>query len=177
MKEGAAALVAEFTTPDALCAAVGRLRAAGYRNLHTYTPHPVDGLEESVSRGPSLLPVIGFFGGLVGAVAGALMQYLPSAQLYPINIGGRPLAAWPAFGPTLFEITMAGAVLTVFFGLFAAIRLPRPYDPMFTLEAFERASQDRYFVAVELPDPATARAAIAGLLERHRPCALHEVRG
>jgi hypothetical protein len=40
---------------------------------------------------------------------------------------------------------------TAFFGLFALLRLPMPYHPVFEWEAFSRASVDGFFLSVEVP--------------------------
>ena len=40
-----------------------------------------------------------------------------NAYDYPINVGGRPLDAWPAFAIGGFELTVLGAVLAVVLGM------------------------------------------------------------
>ena len=50
---------------------------------------------------------------------------------YPINVGGRPLHAWPAFIVLAFEAGILGAALAGFFGLLAANGLPEYHHPVF----------------------------------------------
>ena len=41
--------------------------------------------------------------------------------------------------------------------------LPRLHHPLFAVEGFERASQDRFFLEVEATETAAARAYLKGL--------------
>ena len=46
-------LLAEFSAPDDLLAAVKRAREEGFTRFETFAPYPVEGLEEAASRKPS----------------------------------------------------------------------------------------------------------------------------
>ena len=59
----------------------------------------------------------------------------------------------PAFIPITFESGVLFASFASFFGVFAACGLPRLHHPLFEVEGFERASHDRYFLAVGTEDP------------------------
>src|SRR5579872_1109690 len=112
------ALVAEFTTEDAIVAAAHSLNGAGFRRIEAYTPLPIAGLDVLTER-QIALPVIIFLAGLFGCVGSLLLQWWAAAIDYPINIGGRPLAAWVAFGPTTFELTVLAGVAGGFIAWFA----------------------------------------------------------
>lgn len=166
------AVVAEFATPESLAAAARHVRSAGFRRIETYAPYAV---EEDADRRGRALPAIVLAGGLIGALLGVLMQWAPSVLLYPLNVGGRPLASWPAFGPIAFEIAVLCAVAAGFFGFFALNRLPLLYHPVFRAPDFARASQDRFFLSVAAADPAFDRDAVLALLETCRPIRVTEV--
>ena len=88
--------------------------------------------------------------GTIGGVAGYAVQWYANARSYALNIGGRPAhAALPFILPSL-EALLLFAGLTAFAGLLIALRLPRLWRPVFEIDGFERASIDRYWVAVGL---------------------------
>jgi hypothetical protein len=67
-------------------------------------------------------------------------------------VGSRPAFAIPAFIPITFESGVLFASFAAFFGIFYVIGLPRLHHPLFDVEGFERASSDRYFLAVGRDD-------------------------
>src|SRR5688572_25439387 len=89
--------VAEFENPEALKECIRRARQEGFRNIDAYTPFPVEGVAEELGVHHSRVPAIVFTFGLIGAIAGAVMQYYSAVIDYPLNIGGRPLNSWPSF--------------------------------------------------------------------------------
>ncbi len=145
--------VAEFEKAEQLVAATRRTRLAGYRVFDAYSPFPVHGLDEAMGHPRTILPWLVFLGGLAGGVGGYLLQYYPHVIDYPLNVGGRPLNSWPSFIPVTFEMTILGAALVAVFGMIILNGLPQHYHPIFNLERFERASQDRFFLCIETKDP------------------------
>ncbi|MCE9613491.1 MAG: DUF3341 domain-containing protein [Lentisphaerae bacterium] len=146
-------IVAEFDTTSAVLAAARQVRAAGYSKLDAYAPFPVHGLDEAVGAPPRALPKLIFCGGLTGGLAGFFMQYFACVIHYPLNIGGRPFNSWPSFIPITFECTILFAALTAVLGMLALNGLPKPYQPLFAVPAFKRASQDRFFLCIKSRDP------------------------
>ena len=145
-------VMAEFATSDALVAAARRTRAAGYRRLEAYAPFPVEELSDALDLPPSRIPLFMLAGGLTGAAAGLGMQYYANLFAYPMNIGGRPLNAWPAFIPATFELIILCAVLGGLVALFFTLHLPTVYHPVFNHPDFRRASRDGFFLCIESRD-------------------------
>jgi hypothetical protein len=160
-------VLAAFDEPGALLRAVRRVRAAGYRSVDAYSPFPIDGLDEALALPrPWRVAALTLAGGLVGAAGGYGLQYYLMAVDYPLNVGGRPLHSWPAFIPVAFELMVLCAAVAVTVGLFVLLRLPEPHHPLFGVPGFERATQDRLFLAVRADDPRFDHAAVTRLLDQ-----------
>lgn len=157
-------LIAEFDTASQLLQATRRAYAAGYRVMDAYAPFPVEGLSDALGFHPKAVPLIGLFGGMLGAATGYGMQYFIHVISLPINVGGRPLNSWPSFIPPTFELGVLFSALGLFFGLLILNGHPEPYHPVFNVEAFARASRDRFFLAVEARDPQFDADATRGFL-------------
>jgi hypothetical protein len=140
--------VGEFPDAPSLIAAVRALRDRGYERLETYSPMPLPELEGAMRYPRSWLPSIVFAGGVAGALVSYFIQWYANAYSYPLNIGGRPAHATTAFMIPTFEGAVLAASLTAFFGLWFIVRLPTYWHAMFELPGFERASVDRYWVAI-----------------------------
>jgi ActD protein len=162
-------LLAEFATATDMINAVSRLREQGYRDLETYSPFPVPGIDRPLQFGRSLIPAIVFAGGLIGALLGYGIQWYANVWHYPQNIGGRPVHAIPAFIPVTFELAILGAGLAAFVGLLIVLRLPQPWHPVFEVDGFERASIDRFWVAINAEDPRFGAGRSARALEELTP--------
>jgi len=148
------ALLAKFSTPEALVSAARRVHEAGYTKFDAYTPFPVEDLPQAMHMKPSLMPWLVLAGGAAGALGGFAMQTYATVIDYPLNIGGRPLFAWPAYIPISFELTILLGALAGVLGLFVFTRLPQPYHPVFNSPDFlEHASQDAFYLEIETSDP------------------------
>ncbi|HEX3862816.1 MAG TPA: DUF3341 domain-containing protein [Stellaceae bacterium] len=143
----------EFPDETPLVQAAQRLRERGVRAIEAYTPYPVEALDALLPLPRNLLPALVFATGMLGLAGGFLLQWYGAAISYPMNIGGRPPASWPAFIPIAFEIAVLCAVTMGFVGFFALAGLPKPYQPIHALPGFERATQDRFFLVVDVADP------------------------
>jgi hypothetical protein len=143
------AYLAEFASGDELSRAVLALETKGYTILETYSPVPIS---RGLKYGTSRLPIVVFIAGVLGGIASYLIQWYADAYAYPIDIGGRPAHAVPAFIVPTFEGTVLCAALAAFFGFFFIARLPQPYHPVFDIDGFERTTVDRYWIAVDATD-------------------------
>ena len=146
-------LLASFDTPEALLRAVRELRRRGYRRMDAFTPYPVEGLEQALGLSRSPLPKIVFPVAMTGAALAYLVQLWCNAYDYPINVGGRPLHSAPAFIPITFESGVLVSSLAGVFVFLILASLPRLHAPVDDVEGFERASLDRFWVAVDDRDP------------------------
>jgi hypothetical protein len=169
-------LVAEFDQSEPMLAALQRLRAAGFRRIEVYGPEQVEEVDQILERRPSRIPLIIFVAGVVGAVGGFLLQWYGSVVGYPLNIGGRPLNSWPAFGTTTVELAILCMVLAGTIALLWACRMPLLYHPIFDAPGIERASQDRFLICVDARDPSFEPERLRRLLRVHSPIRIDEVR-
>jgi Ni/Fe-hydrogenase subunit HybB-like protein len=147
------ALVAGFEEPGPLLEGVRRMRMLGYTKIEAYSPMPVHGLHKALGRRRSRIPAAALAGGLLGGTCAYLLLYLTAVHDYPWHIGGKPLHSWPSFVPITFEMTILGTSFGAFFGVLRACRLPRLSHPIFATPGFERATRDRFFLAVQCDDP------------------------
>lgn len=168
-------LVAAFTEPEELLTALRRARQVGYTWMETYTPFPLDELEELLPGRPSPVPWIMFAAGVIGASGGYFMEWY-AARDYPLNVGGRPLHSWPAFVPVTFELMVLTAALVGVAAFFCLARFPRLHHPMFSAANFRRASQDRFFLCIRAGDPRFDPAATRTFLRGLQPETIEEVR-
>jgi hypothetical protein len=146
------ALVAEFDSAEALLAAAEAARVAGFKKMDAYSPFPIHGLSDAIGFKSNAVPFAVLGGGLLGGLTGYSLQYYVHVLDYPMNVGGRPLVSLPAMVPITFELTILFSGLTAFFSMIALNRLPKPYHSIFNTPGFERATQDRFFLAIEAKD-------------------------
>ena len=146
-------VIAEFENADAVIEAARRAYDAGYRKMDAYTPFPVEGLSEALGFRDHYVPWIMFAGGALGGLGGFALLTWTTMVAYPMNIGGRPLFAWPSFIPITFEMTVLVAAISGVVGMFMLNKLPMPYHPVFEAPHFELASSSRFFLCIESEDP------------------------
>jgi hypothetical protein len=146
-------VMAEFESEASIVSATQALLARGYRALDAFTPRPIDALQDAIAKERSTLPRSVFVGGLAGALTGLGGQWFCNAWTDPLNVGGRPPFSLPAFIPITFELMVLFAALTAFFGVLHRARLPHLCHPAFDIEAFDRASIDRFWLFVSVEDP------------------------
>jgi hypothetical protein len=166
-------LLAEFAEPEPMLAAAKALRQEGWR-VELHSPFPVKGMKDALGFRDRTVPHAFVIGGVVGAVGGFLIQAYAN-WAFPLDIGGRPLIAVPAFMLIVFELMVLCSVLTGLATMFVRNRLPRLHYPLFDAERFHLASDDRFFVSLALDgrDESEGRAAI----ERMGPAAIEKVGG
>jgi hypothetical protein len=162
---GDVAYLAEFETADALRDAIAQLADRGVAQVETYSPVPIPrSASAGAPRRRTRLPVAVCIAGVLGGAGSYALQWYANVYAYPLNIGGRPAHAIPAFMIPTFEGTILAASFAAFFGFFFLTRLPALWHPVFEIPGFERATVDRYWLAVGAGGFSSADGAIRDLL-------------
>jgi len=168
-------LLAEFDTATAIVAAARRTREAGYTKVDAYTPFPIHEMDAALKLPRTRLPWLVLGGGLTGMAGGFALQYWAATIAYPMNIGGRPIAAWPAFIVPAYETTILLSALTAVFGMILLNGLPMPYHPVFNVPQFTNASADRFFLSIESTDPKFDLVATRTFLDGLHPVGVSDI--
>ncbi len=146
-------LLAQYENPSTIYAACEKVRDAGYSKWDACCPFPVHGLDKAMGLKPNKLPWAVLIVGLSCSALGLFFETWASGSAYPFIVGGKPLFSLPAFVPVWYEITVLTSCLTAFFGNWVLNGLPRPHHPAFNSQAFERVTDDKFFIMVECADP------------------------
>jgi hypothetical protein len=153
MAEPILGLLGEFGSEEALLDATRRARGEGFRDLDAFSPFPIDGMAEVLAlKRDHRIGWITLAGGAFGFLGMLAVQLFVNWD-YPIEVGNRPLFAWPAFFVVDFELMILCAVLFAVIGMFFIIGLPRLYHPLFGAPRFGLASEDRFFLYIDARDP------------------------
>lgn len=157
-------LIAEFNDADALFAAAKTSQRAGDRLLDSFSPFPVEGMAELLGATPTSLRFVMALGGLAIAALMLGTEYFSAVVDYPINSGGRPLNSWLAFVLPPFALGILGAAVFGFIAFCWQTGLPQLNHPLFEIDDFEQASQQRFLLALAAaPDEiATTRERLKG---------------
>lgn len=135
-------LIAYFDDEEDFLHGADAARKAGLSIEDAFVPYAVHGMDEALGLRRSRLTWVCFFAGLTGCSVALAFQYWTSAVSWPLNIGGKPFASYPAFVPVTFELTVLTAALVSAFTFFArsrlfpgkkALALPRVTDDRFAL--------------------------------------------
>ena len=174
-------IIAEFDDVTTVTAAARACREAGYRRFDVHSPFPIHGIDEAIGIRPTILPWIVLACGLAGLVGGlALCLFTMATEIdlpgpgladnmigYPFLISGKPFASLPAFIPVVFETTILLSAFGAVFGMFLLNKLPLLSHPLFRSDRFRRATDDRFFLAVEARDGKFDPHRTAAFLREH----------
>lgn len=153
-------VLASFAHMDAACDAIRALKAGGHRDLTVYTAMPTHEIEAAIGEPTSKVRLFTLVGGLTGCAAGFGMAIWMSRD-WPLIVGGKAVAAIPAYVAIGFELTiLIGALVTVAGIVILATRKSlkgRPYDPRF--------SDDR--IGIFVPCGSDQAAGVERLLTDH----------
>jgi hypothetical protein len=150
---GATGCLFQMKDAASLCAAVRTLQGRGFRRLDAYTPYEIDGLAEALGRASRRIPLLMLLGGIVGGAVTFFVEYWSAVVDYPLDVGGRPNASWPAFAPAAIAMMILFAVLAGVVGMLRGSGLPKLYHPVFNVDWFDVASRDGYLLFVDVADP------------------------
>jgi hypothetical protein len=146
-----------YDDEEVLFPAVKSIRNSGYKLHDVYTPFPVHGLDHAMGLKDTDLHVAGFIYGITGtATAVGFMSWIFTAD-WPINFGGKPHWALPAFIPITFETTVLFAAV----GMVLTFCYLNQIMPGVKKHIFHpRQSDDLFVVAIELNDHVTDQEVI-----------------
>jgi len=133
-------VVSIFGDVQPFTGALKRLREAGLRDLTTYSPAGIRGLQPLMPKQGSPVRFITLVAAFTGAALGFWMC-IGSALLYGLIVGGKWPASWLPYCVIGFELMILVGGLTALAAVLAFARLgPRPprgaYDPRFQVDKF-----------------------------------------
>jgi hypothetical protein len=164
-------LVATYSDPDSLVAAVRPLRRAGFRVHDVYAPYPIHGLDEAMGIRRSRLPLVTLVAGLSGLAFALFLQFYANVLDWSLDVGGKPDNSTLAFIPISFELTVLAAGLATV----AAFLLRARLYPGKPAELAARGVTDNVFaLVVRAPDSAGGIARAREILERCGAVAIAE---
>lgn len=142
-------IIGLFDHEDKLVNAVRAFKKKGIEITNTLTPFPVHGLEHELGYEESRLHTAGFLFGITGTTLALFMMTWVSVSNYPLNVGGKPFFAIPAFIPITFELTVLFAAVGMVMVYLKRNKLfpgyvPRIYD--------DRITDDRFALIFEVDD-------------------------
>lgn len=160
-------IAAEFQSARDLYHAAEKIRDAGFQRWDVFSPFPIHGMDEAMGMKRSLLGKIVFLGGLTGFLTAVTLEFGPSSFLYPLIVAGKPtnLFTVPAFFPIMFELTILISAFTAVFGMLLMNGLPRLNHALFNWDRFKKATEDKFFVAIESGDPKFSERSVRDFLE------------
>ncbi|MEX6689045.1 DUF3341 domain-containing protein [Danxiaibacter flavus] len=135
-----------FDDEEVLFPAVKKTRLAGYKIHDIYTPFPVHGLDHAMGLRETSLHTAGFIYALCGTstALGSISWIL--TKDWPLNFGGKPHFALPAWIPITFELTV----------LFSAVGMVLSFCYLCQMAPFvkkhhfhERATDDLFVMVIE----------------------------
>jgi hypothetical protein len=160
-------VLAEFTEQRRFIEAARRARDARYRVVDAHTPYPVEELSVALEHRRSRVRTVMFAGGILMAALAYGLEYYSAVLNYPYNSGGRQLDAWPAFMLFPFATGILVAAVSGFTTFLFETGLPNLSNPLFAVDGFAGASQNRFLLAVEFAeadyDRSTAIQTLEGL--------------
>lgn len=136
-------IVGCYDTEDTLFPAVKKIRKAGFKIHDVYTPFAVHGLDHALGLRETSLHTAGFIYGITGTTTALSCISWIFTKDWPLNIGGKPHFALPAWIPITFELTVLFAAVGMVFTFCYLCQLapfvkkhhfhPRATDDLFVL--------------------------------------------
>lgn len=140
-------VVGYYFSVDEIMEACRKVRDRGFKKFDSFTPFPIHGIEEAMGMKRSTLPYLSFLCGLMGFGLGAFLTIWTHYFSWPINVGGKPLFALPAYIPVMFETTVLVAgvgTIVIMFALY--LGLPNFSKPIFHPDI----TSHRFAIAIEV---------------------------
>lgn len=139
-------VVGNFYDEQVLFPAVKAVRKQGYKIHDVYTPFPMHGLDTAMGLRDTSLHTAGFIYGISGTITAFSFITWTLTTDWPLDIGGKPYFALPAWIPIMFELTV----------LFAAVGMVLTFCYLCQLAPFvkkdhfnPRSTDDTFTMAIE----------------------------
>jgi hypothetical protein len=140
-------VVGNFYDEQVLFPAVKAVRKQGYKIHDVFTPFPIHGLDTAMGLRDTSLHTAGFIYGIAGTTTAFSFITWAFTTDWPLNIGGKPFFALPAWIPIMFELTV----------LFSAVGMVLTFCYLCQLAPFVkkdhfnlRSTDDTFTMAIEL---------------------------
>ena len=146
-------ILAQFKDTKSILHAAECVKNEGYIDFDCHTPFPVHGLDNAMGLKRSIIGYIVGVGCALGASAGLLLQWWASTIAYPVVISGKPFFSWQAYMIITFVLMILGGAFAALIGMFHLNKMPTFHHPLFNSKNFEKATDDGFFVSIELKDP------------------------
>lgn len=142
-------VVGNFYDENVLFPAVKAVRKRGYKIHDVYTPMPIHGLDTAMGLRDTSLHTAGFIYGITGTLTAFSFITWAFTTDWPLDIGGKPFFALPAWIPIMFELTV----------LFAAVGMVLTFCYLCQMAPFvkkdhfnPRSTDDTFVMAIECND-------------------------
>jgi len=146
-------LGAEFSSAAALLEAAKKIYAHGFKKWDVYSPFPIHGMDHAMGFKRSRVSLFSLIGGFTGLTTAFVLIYYTSALNYPLIVQGKPYFALEPSLPIFFELTILLTAFGTILGLLLLTLLPRLHHPVFNWDRFQRATDDGFFLVLEVTDP------------------------
>ncbi len=145
-------ILGHFYEPADALTAAAKVRDAGWRHFDFLTPFPIHGMEDAMGQKRSWIPYVTAVLALGGIVFAQALQNYVMIWDWPMNFGGKPFAAWPAFIPITFEAMVFWAALgTAVVAIIAGKTDTIPQPPPLLVKT--GATVDRFVLWISATDP------------------------
>ncbi|HYN44344.1 MAG TPA: DUF3341 domain-containing protein [Thermoanaerobaculia bacterium] len=145
-------VLGHFCEPADALAAAAKVRDAGWKHFDFLTPFPIHGMEEAMGQKRSWIPWVTLVLALCGILFAQGLQNYVMVFDWPMNFGGKPHAAWPAFIPITFEAMVFWAALgTALIAIIAGKKDTIPQPPPMLVKT--GATIDRFVLWISATDP------------------------
>ncbi len=158
-----------FDDVNLLVGAAGKVRDAGYKKWDCHTPYPVHGLDEAMGLEESSVATVTLSAGLIGFLIAIALQGGISVFQYPLNTGGKPLFAWPAFVPIMFELFVLFSAIATLVAVIVYGKLGRWHSPLHDSGVMGDITSTRYCIVLGADD-ANYETSLAESLLREGGC-------
>lgn len=153
-------ITGNFYDEEVLFPAVKKVRRAGYKIHDVFTPFPIHGLDKAMGLRDTSLHTAGFVYAIMGTSTALGFISWVFTRDWPLNIGGKPFFALPAWIPIIFELTV----------LFSAVGMVLTFCYLCQLAPFvrkdhfnPRSTDDTFVMALEVNDKTNDNEAISFL--------------